>query len=329
METHITIQDVAEKAGVSKTTVSRFLNKKYEYMSERTKNHIEKVIEELDYRPSKQAQYLKSKKSSLIGLLVADIENLYTAFLIKSLQATLQLYDYQMIIMNNNNSIEEEKKSIRQLLDQNIAGLLIQPVGDELSDHNMLKEAEIPIVQVDRYLKKSDWTIVQSNNYQVTKELAEEISRKGYEKIIHVTEEIGTMTPRIERYEAMMNSALIHGIDLELIELGENKNKLLEFLKKKKNPVKTVLFGANGNALYEIVFTIQQLGISVPVDYGICGFDDWLWADLITPGITSIHQQPYKIGKRAAEIMISELNNEEQIGEKIEISATIHYRSSL
>lgn len=329
MKSRITIQEVAEKAGVSKTTVSRFLNKKFEYMSEETKSHIESVIQELNYRPSKQAQYLKSKKSSLIGLLVADIENLYTAFLIKSLQAVLQKHDYQMIIMNNNNSKEEESKSIKQLLDQNIAGLLIQPVSDELSENDLLHEANIPVVLIDRYVKNMDWTIVQSNNYQITKQLAEEIINRGYKKIVHVTEKIKTMTPRVERFEAMMASASINGVEFELIELDDNDDKISNYLSNETKKKKTVFFAANGNALYEIVSKFQKLNINIPKDYGVCGFDDWFWSDLANPKITSIHQEPYKIGERAAEVLVSELIEGKKNKEKIEISASIRYRESL
>ena len=84
MKKAVTIQEVAERAGVSKTTISRYLNGKYGNMSLKTKEKINQIIQELDYRPSKQAQGLKLRKSSLIGLLVADIENLYSAYLIKA-----------------------------------------------------------------------------------------------------------------------------------------------------------------------------------------------------------------------------------------------------
>ena len=81
----ITINDVAQKAGVSKTTVSRFLNNNYNNMSDHTKKRIEDVIKELNYRPNKQAQALKSKHSYLIGVVVADISNMFSSLLLKGI----------------------------------------------------------------------------------------------------------------------------------------------------------------------------------------------------------------------------------------------------
>jgi LacI family kdg operon repressor len=330
MKQHITIQDVATRAGVSKATVSRYLNKKYEYMSEKTKKKIEKVIDELDYRPSKQAQFLKSKKSSLVGLLVADIENLYSAFLIKAIQGVLQEHGYQVIIMNTNNSKEEENKAIQQLLDQNIAGLLIQPVGNELLDTGLYKSMDIPVVLFDRNLKNSPWPLVQTNNYDSTKEMAEEIVKNGYEKIIHVTEKIGTMTVRQERYEAIFTTAKMNGLEVELFEIG-NANRTINQLineEMKHSSSKTALFAANGNALYEVVQAVQKNQLQVPNDVGICGYDDWFWAELIHPGISSIHQEPYKIGERAAIILLRQMDGE-QIEDKVEVQASVHIRQSL
>lgn len=328
MKSQITIHDVAKKAGVSKTTVSRFLNQKFEYMSEATKLKIENVIQEMDYRPSKQAQYLKSKKSSLIGLIVADIENLYTAFMIKAVQATLQAQDYQVIIMNSNNSLEEEQRSIYQLLDQNIAGLLLQPVSNTLLDFERLEDSSIPVVLYDRYLDDFKWPIVQSNNYQVTKQLANEIVKKGYDKIIHVSEKLGKMSARMERHEAMLTSATLHNVEFELIEVSKDFDAVAHYIENDRRDKKTAFFAANGDALYKIISTFQDKDISFPDDYGVCGFDDWFWAELVKPGITSIHQEPYKIGERAAQVLLSLIDGE-KIKEKIEINATICYRHSL
>lgn len=86
----ITIKEVAEEAGVSKTTISHFLNNSYENMSKETKARIADLIERLDYRPSKQAQALKSKHSYLIGVVVADISNMYSSLLLKGIGSVLE-----------------------------------------------------------------------------------------------------------------------------------------------------------------------------------------------------------------------------------------------
>ncbi|MDT2613571.1 LacI family DNA-binding transcriptional regulator [Enterococcus dongliensis] len=330
MKKSITIQEVANRAGVSKTTISRYLNGRYDNMSLKTKERINQIIEELDYRPSKQAQGLKLRKSSLIGLLIADIENLYSAYLIKATQDALSDTGYQMIIMNTNNSEEEEQKAIQKLLDQNVDGILLQPVSTCLDSFKMITDADIPTVLVDRSLDKSHWTVVQSDNFKVTKELTHEIANKGYEKIILVSEPIGNISPRVERYEGIKFGALSKDLLFEVIELSsKNKsNTIINYLKKESLNKKTAFFASNGNALYEIVVALNQLDIIFPRDCGVCGYDDWFWAELITPGITTIHQDPHRIGKRAVSILLEEMIEPQQ-SEKIEIAADIHLRKSL
>ena len=122
----ITIKEVAEEAGVSKTTISRFLNKNYGNMSKETKERIAEVIERLNYRPSKQAQALKSKHSYLIGVVVADISNMFSSLLLKGIGEVLEKSGYQMIIMDAANSITQEKELLEKLwndkyyLDENV-----------------------------------------------------------------------------------------------------------------------------------------------------------------------------------------------------------------
>ncbi|MBL1226033.1 LacI family DNA-binding transcriptional regulator [Enterococcus sp. BWR-S5] len=328
MKENITISDVAAKAGVSKATISRYLNGKYNHMSEKTKKKIEQVIAELEYRPSKQAQQLKSKRSSLIGIIVADIENLYSSYLIKAVQEVCLEKGYQMIIMSTDNSPEEEQRALVQLLDQNVEGILLQPVATQLESFSILSEAGIPVVLLDRSLNTFKWTTVRSNNYGITKQLGELIAEKGYEKIVHVTEPLDNLSVRLERYEAMKHKSMEHNMEIELIEIRKNEQQVASYLESHSLDKKTAFFAANGNALYEVIATLQNAGIQFPKECGVCGYDDWFWAELITPGITTIHQDPFKIGKRSAEILY-EIIAGELIEEQIEIPSQLHIRGSL
>ncbi|WP_170924885.1 LacI family DNA-binding transcriptional regulator [Candidatus Enterococcus clewellii] len=328
MKENITISDVAAQAGVSKATISRYLNGKYNHMSEKTKKKIELVIAELDYRPSKQAQQLKSKKSSLIGIIVADIENLYSSYLIKAVQEVCLDKGYQMIIMSTDNSLEEEQRALVQLLDQNVEGILLQPVATQLESFSLLTETNIPVVLLDRSLNTFKWTTVRSNNYGITKQLGELIAEKGYEKIVHVTEPLDNLSVRLERYEAMKHKAMEHGMEIEIVEIRKNEQRVANYLQQHTLDKKMAFFAANGNALYEVIATLQKENIQFPEQCGVCGYDDWFWAELITPGITTIHQDSLKIGKRSAEILY-EIIAGEQIEEQIEIPSQLHIRGSL
>ncbi|MHC5373220.1 LacI family DNA-binding transcriptional regulator [Enterococcus sp. LJL120] len=330
MKKHVTIQEVANRAGVSKTTISRYLNGKFGNMSLDTKRKIQLIIDELDYRPSKQAQGLKSNKSWLIGLLVADIANQYTAYIIKAVQDALMDTGYQLLIMNTNNSEAEEQRAIQKLIDQNIDGILLQPVATELTAFQQIIDQEIPTVLVDRSLNIDRWTTVQTNNIQVSKKMTEIIVANGYQKIIHVSEAIGDISPRAERYQGIRLGTLDTNCQVELLELhhtGKGQD-IVEFCSGHEFTEKTCFFAANGNAMYEAVVGLNNCQLKFPTDCGLAGYDDWFWGELIQPGITTIHQLPERIGERAVEVLMQEIEIP-QPTETIEIAAEIHLRGSL
>ncbi|MCI1904289.1 MAG: LacI family DNA-binding transcriptional regulator [Enterococcaceae bacterium] len=330
MKKNVTIQEIANLAGVSKTTISRYLNGKYGNMSLKTKAKIKQIIEEQDYRPSKQAQGLKTRKSWLIGLLVADIENLFSAYLIKAAQDALEDTEYQLIIMNTNNSVEEEHKAIQKLIDQNVEGLLLQPIAHASHNYEQILEAGIPTVLVDRVLDEPVWTTVQSDNLTCSKNLAQAIVQHGYQKIVVVTEPINELSPRVERLEGVRLGTLRSDCEIEVLELKERGHgaDVIQYLEKHPLTKRTAFFASNGNALSETVAAIIKEDLSFPEDIGVCGFDDWFWAELIKPGITTIHQNPYVIGQRAAGILMEEMTHPLP-AEKIEIPAEIIVRHSL
>lgn len=331
MKKNTTIQEVANLAGVSKTTVSRYLNGKYGNMSLKTKEKIRQIIEELDYRPSKQAQGLKTKRSWLIGLLVADIENLFSAYLIKAAQEALDNTGYQLIIMNTNNSVAEEKKAIQKLVDQNVEAILLQPNSGSAADYQQIIEAGIPTVLIDRSLDQPIWTTVQSDNLLSTKKMTQMILEKGYQKIVVVTEPIKHISPRVERLEGVHLGVMTSGQEcevdvLEIKRRGHGKD-VLDYLKKGIDK-KTAFFASNGNALYEIATAVLVEDLAFPDQLGVCGYDDWFWAELIKPGITTIHQDPYQVGRRAIEVLLNSIKESLPV-EKIEIPAKLEIRNSL
>lgn len=324
----VTISDVAKKAGVSKATLSRYLNGQFDRMGVKTRERIAEVIEELDYRPNLQARGLKSNKSYLIGLVVADILNLYSSFLIKAIQLALEDTDYQLLIMNADNSSKEEQKMIRKLLDQNVDGIFLQPSTYEIESYDSLLKSKIPTVLIDRLLDKKQWPTVQSNNDQVTRELMQHVIEKGYEKIIHATSPIAGVSPRQERYKAVKEVAEENNVAFELVEFNDSEDSFFHYLESDTSKLKTAIFAANGNILYEVIKTTTKLNLAIPEDYGVCGYDDWLWGEGIAPGITAIEQNVREIGSQLTHLLLESIQgNSKNI--KIEVPAEVVYRNSL
>lgn len=324
----ITINDVAREASVSKTTVSRFLNQNYNNMSEQTKNRIEKVIQDLNYRPNKQAQSLKSKHSFLIGVVVADISNMFSSLLLKGIGTILEQKGYQMIIMDAANSISKEKILLERLLDQNVDAIILQPSSSYTSTYQFLIDRSLPVLLVDRDTNPKQWSSILTNNEEATSTLAKEIERKDYEHIIVVSEPLNEVRTRASRYHAFEDYIKQSKQTLSLVELTRQAevdsylNGLLPLNKK------TVLFASNGRMLMHCLQWLIQNNVSIPTTMGITGFDDWNITELIGPGITSIEQPSYEIGKAAAQLLLEELSEKENI-QQIIVPSNIRWRHSL
>ena len=127
MKEKITIRDIAERAGTSKTTVSFFLNGKTDKMSEETQARIAQVIKETNYRPSIAARSLNAKETRLIGVIIGDITNTFANQIVKGIDDFARDNRYQLIVGNSNYNFENEKGYVNRMLAMGVDGFIIQP----------------------------------------------------------------------------------------------------------------------------------------------------------------------------------------------------------
>lgn len=332
---HATISIVAEKAGVSTTTVSRYLNEKYEYMSLKTRKRIKEVIEQLNYRPSNIARGLKSKKTNLLGVVVADIENPFSSMMMKGVNDVCKQRNYHMLILNTDNSQISEEEGILSLIDHNVDALLINPTGYSSSIYTELKESKVPVVLMDRQIEHFLFDSVTSNNYDVTYQATAYLIKNNYSRIFFVSENINSISTRSIRKKAVEDALSEKKLDKEHCMLFIDKDNPLDIkeklmkIKRLYQNEKLALFAVNGQVLLLLLQMLHELHWSIPDEIGIYGYDDWGWGELIQPGITVIQQDPYEMGKKAAELLIDRLEGK-RLGapELFELPANLMIRGS-
>lgn len=324
----ITIKEVAEEAGVSKTTISRFLNNNYGNMSKETKERIAEVIARLNYRPSRQAQALKSKHSYLIGVVVADISNLYSSLLLKGIGSVLEESGYQMIIVDAANSVAQEKGLLEKLLDQNVEGIILQPSSRETDNYAFISERGVPLLLVDRQTEPEKWSSVMTNNRAATKEVVEKSLKIGYETVVVISEPVKDVSTRDLRFQTVKKTVHAAGKTCKLIELtdAESLSELMPPIIA--SPQKQLLFASNGRVLMDVLAWLIQNNIAIPEQIGITGFDDWNLTELVGPGITSIEQPSKKIGKIAGQQLMG-LLKEVTERQEIIVPSEIRWRKSV
>ncbi|AUT05010.1 LacI family DNA-binding transcriptional regulator [Streptococcus parauberis] len=313
MNKKVTISDIANLSGVSKTTISRYLNGKYEGMSEATRNRIQEVIEELDYRPSRQARALKSQYSSIIGIVVADISNSYTSRMIKGVMDRLNSTDYHTIIMDSDLNTKREANNIKKLIDEQVDGIVIQPIGESSLEYDFIPSG-MSLVQIDRYVEPLKWPAVVSDNFLQSQNLGRTIAEHNYKRVIILTPEIKNASPRINRYKGLQNGLADYDVEVIIVTTNEIKDIVardIDIWDQMKqyiyDDVKTVLYAFNGGLLYGLIRLLKEKNIPVPDKIGLVGYDDGALTDLFNPEITSIEQNPVEIGHKAADILLNSM----------------------
>lgn len=310
-----TINDVAKKAGVSKSTVSHVINGT-RYVSPELTKKVQKAMEELNYHsPNAIARGLKTQKTFTIGLIVSDITNVFSPYLARGLEGIASEKGYNVIVSNTDEILEKEQKLIDNLIEQRVDGVIIVPTGKQDDKINLLREQNIPFVFLDRKAPSIEADFVTSNNeegaYKATKHLLE----NGHERIgaILGPECITTSRRRFNGYRRALEE---YGIDIEhnLLVRGDYKLKggqegARELLELKRPP--TALFSMNIMSNLGALKAVNNIGLKCPEDISLIGFDDAPWINSLQPPLTVVSQSPYEMGYTAGNLLFERLNGSE------------------
>lgn len=327
----LTINDIARKANISKTTVSFYLNGKFEKMSPDTKRIIEQVIEETGYSPNIMARSLKSKKSSLIGVVVADITNPFSNNIVNGIDDIARKKDYQILVGSSNLEHSNEEDYINRMLDMGVDGFIVQPTVKFDRLLKIINDKNKKLVLLDSINNNFTGKWVKTNNYQITYQAIIKLSEKGYEDFILVTEDPNLLMARIERKNGFEDAVDIVNSNnhIEIINQDTTYETLATLLKAKvKKSKKTVVFATNGKTLQKVFMAVKMCEWNIPNEVGVIGFDNWDWTLYATPSVTTIDQPTYEEGKYAASLLIEMIEDEKHISESSIFDCSINWAES-
>ena len=214
----LTIKEVAELAGVSKSTVSRVLNNKG-YVSEETRRRIEEVIQEHDYSPSAAAITLSKREGSTIGVVIPEIDNTFFGEVLKGINEAADKNGFSIICCDTQNDGGKELKALSMLEHQRVRGVLIAPAmgyGDRESVDKLkaaLARLDVPVVVVDRDFDYSQWDTVYFQNYESGFIAAESLIRAGHQKIGIIQGDMQLKIAR-ERYRGYEDAMIAGGLKI-------------------------------------------------------------------------------------------------------------------
>jgi len=301
----VTMLDVAERAGVSKASVSRFIGDDRALLSEATAKRIESAISELGYRPNQMARGLKRGRTRLIGMLMADIRNPYSTAVIHGVETACRRHGYSLVVCNTDRDPEQESQQLAALRAYNIEGLIVNTLGHQLQELGELQR-ELPMVLVDRKVLRLPSDLVGLDNAHAVQMAIEHLRERGYVDLAMVTEAPDGTSSRQERisaFERLAPTGPIISTDPGL------KPHLQTFLNSSDRP--KALFCANGVATLACTLALRELQCGLFDDVGLIALDDLDWYPLVGAGITALAQPTHEIGVRAFECLLARLRGSE------------------
>lgn len=321
---NVTISDIARAAGVSKTTVSRYLNGKFGMMSPETRSHIEAVIRMANYHPNSIAQSLRGRRSMQIGVVVSDISSPFCAALIRGIGHTLLDAGYVPLFVDSKEDPALEKRLIQTLMSRKVDGLIVNTSSFVNPELIQIACQGTPVVLCDRYVRDYRFSYVGSDHRKPVVQLVTHLKEQGFGKVAFFTQPYENNSTRFIRREAFLQSVaacypeqdprqLVCCVDLkDRKRTAAAVRKLIGSCAPGEIPA---IMTVNSATTMHLINIIQELGLRVPADIGLCGPDDWGWdqqfsmSPLEFPGITSYQVHPVEIGSSAASLLLQMLQD--------------------
>jgi DNA-binding LacI/PurR family transcriptional regulator len=329
----VSLNKVAEKAGVSIATVSRVINDSPTVNPE-TRMKVQQVIKDLKFKPNRVAKRLRNKNASsnLLGVLIPDIQNPFYVEVLRGIEDVAFENKYALIMCNFLQDEKKEKLYLDILQSESIDGLIAAPTSEH-DQHviNLLKRG-MPIVCVDRGLVGVDVDVVLVENQKGAFSAVDYLAKSGYKRIAYISglPQIPSSQQREEGYlEALKANGL--KVDKSLIKYGNSRHEsgvklCSELLDLPKPP--DALFCGNNLITLGALETIHKRGVKIPSEIAIIGFDDMYWSISLNPPLTAVRQPAYEIGKLAAEQLISRINNPSRPTMSMVLKTELMIRSS-
>ena len=336
---NISIKDVAQRAGVSPTTVSRVINDSKHPVNENTKKLVREAIDELNYQPNRLAQGLKKNKSKIIGVIVHDISDEYFAQMVRGIETVTFDNDYIVNIINTERDIHKELKAV-EMLKANRAEAIIFTGGNLIDNYynqkmkkniKELKNQGCYIVGVTSH--PFDIKNIEIGNKEAAESITKHLIDKGHQQIAYVNGPEILNTTR-ERYRGYKKAFKETDIELkgELVVDGdftfEGGRQAAKDLLKFKDQI-TAIVASNDETALGVMWQLKQEGIQIPEDISVTGIGNIPASNYSHPPLTTISLPLYDLGQQLGDYLINYLKDSHKEISDVEVEIGLVERSSV
>lgn len=310
----VTVKDVAKAAGVSAATVSRVINNDPR-ISEETTKKVNICIQKLGYKINNVARSLKTNKTRTIGFIAPEISNDFFMNVAKGVEDELRKHGYSVIVCSSNESIAEEDDRIQLLCEKCVDGFIIIPASGEGKHFNQLKRVNIPVVLADRLVSNFEADAVLVDNVNGSYAAVEHLINSGCRRIGFIGGDMSVTTAK-ERYEGYSRALNDYCIPMEdeIVKFGNYHIKsgydLMKELMECCNPPQYVFISNYFMHVGATKYLVEQVGTKA-CKVSIASFDDMEISSILGFGSVRIRQPMIEIGSRAAEILLSRIDEDD------------------
>ena len=307
-----TIKDVAQLAGVSPGTISRYINGFH--VKDKNREQIEYAINKLNFKPNMNARTLRTNRTRTIGVIIPGYSDIYSMTIVKNIEQKLYESGYYIFLCDSWGNAELERDKVRLLLDKMVDGLIIYPCSGDISYFNQLNIHNIPVVTLDLSVKNFLCDQILTDNINATYNAVEWLVKNNHRRIgiISSTPDNFTSSERLKGYERVHEDyGLV--IDSRLVKtLGYDINSgyqsLVELMQSDASP--TAVITCNYHTTLGAFKAIRDFKIQIPEKLSIIGFDNIGLSDVLSPPVSIISQPMNTIGINAAELILKRINGD-------------------
>ncbi|HZH65666.1 MAG TPA: LacI family DNA-binding transcriptional regulator, partial [Flavisolibacter sp.] len=317
MNKQATIKDIAKALKISTSTVSRALRDAPD-VNKDTRNAVVSLSEELSYQPSRLALSLQQKQTHTIGVIVPNLDYVI-ATMVKGIDEVALEAGYTVMVCQSNESFGREMVNTRRLLDSLVDGFIISVSSEtKVFDHfKKIQQKNMPMVVFDRVSADLVAPKVKLDNAEGGWLAGEHLVEQGYKRIA-VLAGPKNLAISNERLEGCLKALKRHKIKMDpshLIHCGFNQQNAFEatmdLLRSRTRP--DAIFTISDRMAIGAMLAIKEKGLTMPKDIGLVGFNNEPVTSLVTPGISSVEQPAFEIGKAAAKLFLEQMHHDEDL----------------
>lgn len=308
------IMDLARRANVSPTTVSRVLNNSSHPVSEAVRLRVLQAAEELNYRPNALARAMITRRTQIVGVIVGDSSDPYFSAIVRGIETEARAHGYLVIICNTDRDPQVERNYLHLLYDYQVDGIIF--AGGSRHDCNglstvldELRAASVALVALNPHTLVA--AEVRVDNVAASREMTEQLLELGHQRIALIggPEDITTSAERLRGYRQALEAAGLP-FDPDLVWPGaftfeSGVAAAHRYLALTERP--TALFAANDQTAIGAMAVLRQAGVRIPEDVSVAGFDDILQARYVVPSLTTIAVPMHTLGEEGMRHVLAQL----------------------